>query len=200
MSQTLHYCGIIVKYTEKSLAGNGVVYFPELKTSLNDLLTAGESASLEFKSSVRWDYNESRINKDLSKPIIRTIAALLNTKGGVLLLGVNDDGTICGIEKDLETLPNRNRDDFTQMISSLIHSKLGAGYWDLIDLQYPESDGKTVCMIKVEPSPEPVFVEVKGPSGFVKDFYIRAMNTTRALNVEDAYRYIEMHWGKFFRG
>jgi len=51
---------------------------------LNRLLTLGESETIEYKSS-------------FTKEVIETIVAFSNKRGGKLLLGVKDDGTVSGI-------------------------------------------------------------------------------------------------------
>ncbi len=80
-------------------------------TQLLAEITAGESAGLEFKSSARWDFKENRINKALEQVILKTCAAFLNTDGGALLIGVDDDGKVVGLERDYKTLgKKRNRD------------------------------------------------------------------------------------------
>ncbi|MFQ5828043.1 MAG: RNA-binding domain-containing protein [Candidatus Methylomirabilia bacterium] len=66
-----------------------------------DLLMLQESKTLEFKSSLRWNLKEDR--KDdahVTHAVLKTIAAFLNTEGGDLLIGVADDRTVFGIERD----------------------------------------------------------------------------------------------------
>src|SRR5439155_10516805 len=46
------------------------------------LIAAGESATVEFKSSVRWDMKENRLNEPLKFSVLKTIASFLNTSGG----------------------------------------------------------------------------------------------------------------------
>jgi ATP-dependent DNA helicase RecG len=61
------------------------------------LIGHGETETLEFKES-------------LNEAFYKTISAFGNTKGGILLLGVNNKGNIVGIEsstKFLEDLINR---------------------------------------------------------------------------------------------
>ena len=62
--------------------------------ALRKMITAGESTRQEFKSWVKCkDYRQ---RKDLA---VKSAVALANTKGGVLLFGVEDDGTITGCPK-----------------------------------------------------------------------------------------------------
>ena len=75
-----------------------------IEEQLRKLLAEGEGSTLEYKSSLRWDYNESRVNKDLAKVIVKTLAAFLNSQGGTLLIGVNDEGGLLDLEMDISTL------------------------------------------------------------------------------------------------
>ena len=64
-----------------------------LKTELLEIIASGENSGVEFK---RDDLRPEQLAKE--------IVALANFQGGVLLLGVEDDGTISGIQRpDLET-------------------------------------------------------------------------------------------------
>jgi ATP-dependent DNA helicase RecG len=58
---------------------------------LKDLIAAGESLQVEFKSDLR-----SLPDRDL----IAAVVALANTAGGDLLLGVEDDGTVTGLHQN----------------------------------------------------------------------------------------------------
>ena len=59
--------------------------------ALRKMIAAGESTRQEFKSWVKCkDYRQ---RKELA---VKSAVALANTKGGVLLFGVEDDGTITG--------------------------------------------------------------------------------------------------------
>jgi len=58
------------------------------ESELLELISGGENLRVEFK--------ESR-NK-LPANLFETICAFLNTKGGLILLGVNDAGKITGID------------------------------------------------------------------------------------------------------
>ena len=61
----------------------------------------GESKTLEFKSTLRWNTKEDRKDdKVITHSALKTVAAFLNTDGGDLLIGVRDDGSIIGIERD----------------------------------------------------------------------------------------------------
>src|SRR5262249_42766050 len=80
-----------------------------------DLVKLGESAVLEFKSTLQWDVVKKEVNKALRKSSLKTIAAFMNTEGGTLLIGVEDDGNILGLERDLSLLGS-SRDKFEQTL------------------------------------------------------------------------------------
>jgi ATP-dependent DNA helicase RecG len=63
------------------------------------LLESGEGHFTEFKSAYEGRPSEKypRETKDLCQDIARTLVAFANADGGQLLVGVEDDGTVTGI-------------------------------------------------------------------------------------------------------
>ena len=159
--------------------------------TLDDFINTGERSTIEFKSSLRWDIRNDRVNKELEKVIVKAVAGFMNSESGTLLIGVMDGGQIFGIESDLKTLKKGNKDGFQQAIISLISDYLGAEFTKYTHIDFEEKEEKTVCKIKIERAPQPVFF--KGSDG-LKEFYIRAGNTTRLLDSRETHEYIEMHW------
>ena len=79
----------------------------EALLSIEDMISEGEHEELEFKSSLRWDTEQSCLNKALEGVTLKSIAAFNNTQGGRLLIGVRDDGQVLGLEPDYGTLWGR---------------------------------------------------------------------------------------------
>ena len=158
--------------------------------SIEELIEAGESASLEYKMSMRWDYRQEQVNKQLEKVIAKSVAGFLNNEGGILLIGVTDDGSVCGLEKDCQTLGRKDRDGYEQKLVELIVNMLGPEFMQYIHVAFEQLDSKDVCRIRVESSPKPVYLSHDG----LKEFHVRVGNTTRALDVEATQDYIGMHW------
>jgi len=154
------------------------------------ILKSEESEKLEFKSSMRWDYTTNSPNKGLEKTIVRTIAAFLNSDGGTLVIGVNDEKEILGIKNDLSTFKKKNPDGFFQHVVSLILSFVGAEYTSFVQIVFEDIGKETVAIVKVERSPNPVFIK----EGEQRYFYVRSGNTSRELNPEEVYNYIQLHW------
>ncbi|MEM7009198.1 MAG: ATP-binding protein, partial [Thermodesulfobacteriota bacterium] len=70
----------------------------ELQKDLLALISHGESATAEFKSTFKWDLKESKPNKALEDVVLKTLAGFMNSQGGTLIIGVADDGQIVGLE------------------------------------------------------------------------------------------------------
>ncbi len=153
---------------------------------VGQLIALGESFTLEFKSSLQFDMVRGKQNTALRGSILKTIAAFLNSEGGTLVIGVEDLGTVCGIDADLHLVGN-SRDKFEQLVSSLVVQYLGVGIVPYCRFRFEEVEGRTVYVVDVEPSAEPVFA--KSEKGSV--FHVRISNTTRALDTAEALRYIE---------
>lgn len=168
-----------------------LVELPEIEPeTLEDYLATGENATLEYKCSLRWNVETDQVDKTLQKIIAKTIAGFLNTEGGILLIGIADDGSIYGIENDFATLKRSNRDGFEQTLMQVVINYLGTEFSKFIHIGFEQKDEKNVCIIQIEKSPKPVYLKDKAGT----EFCIRVGNTTRCLDVQEAHSYIGMHW------
>jgi len=156
---------------------------------IGELIELGESINLEFKSTLQWDVINDNKNKNLRHSVLKTLSAFLNTVGGTLIVGVEDDGTIFGLINDLKLLGG-SLDKFQQLFGSLIHENIGPQYSQFIKLRFESMNGENICVVDVDKSPEPVFM--KSSKG--KEFFIRESNTSRSLDSEQTVNYINMHW------
>lgn len=159
----------------------------EKSERLFKLLSQGEGEKIEFKSSLRWDIKQKQVNKILEKVIAKSIAGFLNTKGGTLLIGVSDDGSICGIEKDIKSLHRKDLDGFQQSLVNIIENYLGITSMKYLKIKFEEYNEKNVCLIDIDNSPKPVFLTHQSN----QEFYIRAGNTTKPLNPQEMLEYVQ---------
>lgn len=153
-----------------------------------ELIKAGESKTLEFKSTLRWSLKENqKDDKGVTHAVLKTIAAFLNTEGGDLLIGVADDGSIVGIEPDqLET-----DDKFMRHLAQVVRNGLGDRAGTCIDPKTQIAQGRTVCLVSCQRSPEPVFLKWKGLEiSSEGDFFVRSGPGTVKLPPESAGEYI----------
>ena len=157
------------------------------------LIAAGESETLEFKSSLRWDHRDDRVNRLLEGAVVRTLAGFLNASGGTLLIGVDDAGAIVGLTADYGTLKKPDRDGFELHLQQIIGRDLGeAASAAFLSLNFHEIDGQDICQVTVEPSDHPIYVEHQGDALL----HLRVGNGTRALPVKEAVQYVQSRWGK----
>lgn len=163
-----------------------------MKEKVLEVIKKGEGNNIEFKQTLRWDIKQKKINKDLEKVILKSIAGFLNTKGGTLLIGVGDKKKIYGLEKDYATLPKKNDDGFENHLIQLIKSSIGINNMKFISIDFVDIEEKEICYIKIKPSDNPVFVK----NGEHEDFYVRSGNTTNALGIKDAVNYIADRYKK----
>ena len=159
---------------------------------VSELIGLPEGPNLEFKSSLQWDVRQDTPNTGLRNEVLKTVAAFMNTDGGILLIGVEDSGSVFGLEKDLSTLKGSSEDEFLQLLTSLIVNAIGPQYSPFVVPNIENVDGKRVCSVDVSQAPEPVFMN--GTKG--TEFYIRFANTSRSLNPEETHDYI-MNSGKW---
>jgi hypothetical protein len=153
-----------------------------------ELIKRGESKTLEFKATLRWDVRESRQDdKLITHAVLKTAAAFLNTEGGDLLIGVADDGAIVGIEADrLDT-----DDKFMRHLAQVVRNGLGDRAGTCIDPKTQIVQGKTVCVVSCQRSPEPVFLKWKEMEADASgDFFVRSGPGTVRLPPDSAAKYI----------
>jgi hypothetical protein len=163
----------------------------ELDKDLPSIIRQGEGPYLEFKSSLRWDMAESRINRALEGVILKTLAGFMNSSvGGTLLIGVADNGEVIGLEKDYQTLKRPDQDGFEQAVMTAISANLGADLCAFVHVLFHVIDGKHVCRLIVSPANRPVFVE----QGNAQKFYLRTGGATRDLNIKEALDFIGGRW------
>jgi len=156
-----------------------------------EIIAKGENNFVEFKSSLRWDYKENQVNKNLEYVIAKTISGFLNSEGGTLIIGADDDGVILGLDKDYSTLGKKqNRDGFLLTLVQVVNNYLGKEFNQYISVKIENVDGKDVCIVEISDSGSPVFINYHGSD----QFFIRASASTQPMSMKEANEYINLHW------
>jgi len=150
-----------------------------------DLLAMDEGEHLEFKSSLRFDHKTGRANRELEKAAMKTIAALLNSKGGHLVLGVDNARQIVGLSHDYPLLQRQNADGFENHFTQIFNSMIGPEFRHLIKLNFENIGGAEICIVRATPSNRPVYLK----SDSNEHFYIRTGNTTTYLKLSEIEAY-----------
>jgi len=172
-----------VRRKERQLA----IQDKELAISLSSLLSGGENQHVEFKASVRWDRSMESVNKALEHAVVKTLAGFMNGGGGVLLLGVTDEGVPGGLELDYATLKKANRDGYQLHIIHLISDRLGSDLCEYVTVRFRRVEGRDICVVSVSPSHRPVYVS----AGALVKYYLRTGNSTRELNTREAVEHVQ---------
>src|SRR6185369_14761044 len=120
----------------------------DVTPTISELIAKGEGETLEFKTSARWDTRNNKINKELEKVIIRTVASFLNSeKGGRLLIGVDDDGNVVGLEADYQTLQRKDVDGYENYLTNLLLGALGKDLSLSLAITFHKTEAGDVCEI-----------------------------------------------------
>ena len=158
--------------------------------SVEDLLAEMESDSVEFKSSAYFSYKPNVPAKVVTDSMLKAIAGFLNAGGGVLVVGIADDGEILGIQPDLDK-KQMNEDQYVNSLTNLIARWLGPLASTMVTIQLKAADAVKVAIVQVAPSPEPIYAKL-----FNRDqaFFVRVNNSTRILNGADLVGYVNQRW------
>ncbi len=173
-----------------------------------ELLGPGkESPHLEYKATLRIHADTGEVFKPLETATLKTIAAFLNSQqGGTLLLGVDDDGAVRGLDSDYASRSKTEqdpRDWFQQHLANIIVTSMGQAAATNVRPQIHHVDGHDLCRIQVDPAGFPVQAKVvhqkpNGPKETGTWFYVRVANSTRALNAVEREKFIASRWGARF--
>ncbi|BCL60347.1 hypothetical protein DGMP_10400 [Desulfomarina profundi] len=177
-----------------ALAGTGLVYLLFMKTHqrkkknktpivrLNEAINRGEGPEIEFKSTVRFNLKTDKNGKEIELAWLKTVVAFLNTRGGTLLIGVNDNGELTGLEKD----NFENRDKCLLHVKNLINHHIGAEFSRFIETTLVEIEDKEALLIECSPASTPIFLHI----GKNEEFYVRSGPSSAKLTPSQTVRYV----------
>ncbi len=158
---------------------------------VQELILAGESDTVEFKSTLRYDLRSKEVNKKLEYVITKTIAAFMNSEGGNLFIGVDDNLNMLGLADDISTLAKSNIDGFELHLIEIIKKFIGVGTMSHIKITFPVVEDAQICRVKVSKSSRPIFTQFEGK----EDFFVRSGCSSQPLTREDQSTYEKSHWG-----
>lgn len=155
------------------------------------LLEQAEGQQLEFKSTLRWDTKLDRTSKDVEDAVLKTVAAFLNSDGGNLLIGVQDDRAVSGLKMDYESSNSiRDRDGFERHLNGILRNAVGDATMAFITITFHAIEKNDICQVSVEPADHPVYL----PREQGQAFFVRQGNATRALDPKETMSWIDHHW------
>lgn len=161
-----------------------------------------ESQTLEYKATLRTHAHSGEVYKPLETATLKTLAAFLNSPlGGTLLIGVDDAGTVTGLEADYASLRKGGKDDrdrFALHLANICAASFGAAAAANISSQVVTVEGHDLARVHVRPSGFPIDAEVtvdkKGQLQRKTAFYIRLNNGTVELDDAEKQKYVSTRW------
>lgn len=168
-----------------------------VQATVPELLVAGESDQVEFKSTARVNLHTGAKDPRIERVIAKAVCGFLNGDGGTLLIGVDDTGTPLGLAADFATLKSPDADRFELWLRDLLTESMGQNAAAQVGVEFvalPGDDGGEaviVCRVTCRPSPRPVYVKTKGSP---PEFWVRSGNSTRQLTVDEATGYVMHRW------
>jgi hypothetical protein len=171
----------------------------EVTMDVYDLIQAGENYEVEFKTTLRYDMKTNIVNKKLEQVILKTIAAFSNGEGGTLIIGVNDDMEIIGLDNDYNTLKEGTKDGFEIHLRNLINTSYGVEFASTLRITFPVIEEKEICVIEIHPGKKPLFTTILEDNGTkTEKFYLRSGNSSPELPIREIPTYIRSRFDNYF--
>jgi len=170
------------KESEKGSAGSEI----QETISVEDIISHGESSTMEFKSTLRWNIKAKRDDKEMGLIVMKTVCALLNTEGGTVLVGVQDDGTILGI--DLDHFPND--DKYLLHFGQILNNHIGPEFTAYIQYHVITIGDHKILRVDCEKSNTSVYLR----DGDSEDMYIRNGPANVKLSARQSVDYEKKHF------
>lgn len=174
------------------------------ESELEQLIEKHETLTFELKSSFQWSTKNNRKAECLGEQVVREITAFMNGNGGRICVGVDNTKNILGLKNDFSISPPKHEqpkeDAFVSKIRNFVNDRLQVPTAETLFNSYIMSfKGKQVCIIEVQKSDIPIFVQEKYDSktcdtdSVVKikrwPFYVRTDQGTREYSPYEAKEY-----------
>ena len=151
------------------------------------LLRQGESKTVEFKQTLSLDIADNTKKRFLEDMVIKTVGAFLNSDGGDLLVGVNDEGQVTGIDLEIEKLHKGSRDNFLKHFKNCLKTRIGEQSYPRVRYDIVEVAEKCIFRVTCQPSDIAVFVDGDA-------FYVRTNPATDKIVGQVFLDYVEQRF------
>ena len=152
------------------------------QVSTKEIIEQGENDQVEFKSTLRWNLHSNKKDKSIENASLKTMVAFMNTKGGILIIGADDDGTILGLEQD--KFPNH--DKLLLHLTSIVKERIGSTYSKYLQFTIETISDQYILRIDCLPASKPAYLTDSNQD----HFYIRTGPATTDLRLSKVYSYI----------
>ncbi|MCF8462039.1 MAG: putative DNA binding domain-containing protein [Flavobacteriales bacterium] len=186
--------GLDVPYWWEQPAGLEVKQTQQSGKSLDELIAGGENSQVEFKPALVYNFSTERGGIGIKGIIAKSINAFLNSDGGFLFIGLNDNGNPQGLSHDYSLSEGKNEKDFFLLeFDNMLKHFLGFSIRNSVSGQFYHYIDKEIFVVTVSPSKRrPIFVN--GQNG--KEFYVRGEASSKQLtDPEELVNYCLDKWG-----
>ncbi|QXE87415.1 ATP-binding protein [Geomonas nitrogeniifigens] len=171
------------------------------KESFKEDIKNGESSKIEFKSSLLYDHHRAKSQpqselKDLrsSKVVysaLKAVGGFLNSGGGVLFVGLDDDAVVLGLHFDCAILGSEKFDpDLWELeLRNQVTGKFKNGVLlnDYLDVTFLDYEGAFVARIQVQARKSLSFL--KGEKGL--QLFRRQGNRTIDVSIDEMEEFLD---------
>lgn len=161
-----------------------------------EMIMAGENSQVEFKTTLRYDMRENKINKKLEEVVLKTLAAFSNGQGGTLIMGVTDELEVIGLENDFNTLNSATKDEFELHLRNLVNHAYGIEFaTNNLKVTFPEVNDTEICVVEIKQGLRPIYTEVTDKNGGKsKKFYVRSGNSSQEMDITEVSQYFNQRF------
>jgi hypothetical protein len=166
----------------------------QVPKTLEEIIQEGESNQVEFKPALLYNFSTQKAGIGVKGIIAKAICAFLNSNGGILFIGLSDNGEPQGLSHDFSLSKDKDEKDFFNLeFDQMVDYFLSFSVKSNISGEFYQIDNKDIFVVTVTPSKHrPIFL--KGQNG--KEFYVRGEASSRQLtDIEELANYCIEKWG-----
>jgi type I restriction enzyme, R subunit len=157
----------------------------------HELIAGDGTHEVEFKSTARWNLRDGYKDKRMEDAVVKTIAGFLNTDGGMLFVGGNDQREPIGLAHDTAVIKPPNVDGFVNWLATHLIGAFTDTAVMRTRTRIDAVDGVEICRVDVAVSLAPVTARM---SDRAEAFWVRMNNSTRALPEIEIEDYVRDRW------
>ena len=161
----------------KKLKSKDIIPTEIRSLSLSEIINLGETHQVEFKATLRTNLHTNQRDHRMEYTVLRTIAGFLNTNGGILTIGVYDDGSPVGIDVD----GFENEDKMALHLVNILKTHLNILVMPYVHIHFDDYMGIRVMVVDCKRSQKPVFLK----DGKEQRFFIRTGPSTSELKADE---------------
>lgn len=169
----------------------------KISETIEQIIANGEGEQVEFKPTLSYHFTLRtwQGKYEVNYKIAKAICAFLNSKGGLLFIGIKenkDNGVaeVQGLDFDFSLSDKANKIDYFKLdFDRVLENFLGFSVKPIVNIELIEVKGKQICIVNVEPSKhKPVFLKTQESK---KEFWVRGNASNRLIiDIEEIF----IHW------